>query len=124
MARWTEEDIRVFWKMKREGASLIDIADRLGRNYTAVATYASKQKNKVISKEDTKMEVETNNTTHEITTEVNASVVAPEAPAMPKLDITIQQTLAMIRSQGLAFDCMHMSLSDGGATLELHFARR
>ena len=124
MARWTEEDIRVFWKMKREGASLIDIADRLGRNYTAVATYASKQKKKVISKEDTKMEVETNNTTHEITTEANASVVAPEAPAMPKLDITIQQTLAMIRSQGLAFDCMHMSLSDGGATLELHFVRR
>ena len=121
MARWTEEDISTFWKMRRGGASLKEIADALGRTLSSV-----EQKSAIFnkSKEDTKMEVETNNTTHEITTEVNASVVAPEAPAMPKLDITIQQTLAMIRSQGLAFDCMHMSLSDGGATLELHFARR
>lgn len=37
MARWTEEDIRTFWEMKREGASLIDIADRLGREYRSVA---------------------------------------------------------------------------------------
>ena len=64
------------------------------------------------------MEVETNNTAPETKTEVNAPV------EVPRHDITIQQTLAMIRSQGLAFDCMHMSLSDGGATLELHFARR
>ena len=64
------------------------------------------------------MEVETNNTAPETTTEVNTPVEAP------KLDITIQQALAMIRSQGLTFDCMHMSLSDNGATLELHFARR
>ena len=123
MARWTEEDIRTFWEMKREGASLIDIADRLGRNYTAVATYASKQKNKVISKEDTKMEVETNNTAPETTTEVNAPVVVPDKPA-PKLDGAIRQALDMIASQGLEFLDMNVSLNNDGAAMVLHFVRR
>lgn len=120
MARWTEEDIRTFWEMRRGGASLKEIADALGRTLSSV-----EQKSSIMnkSKEDTKMEVETNNTALETTAEVNAPVEAPDKPA-PKLDGAVQQTLAMIRSQGLAFDCMHMSLSDGGATLELHFARR
>lgn len=115
MARWTEEDISTFWAMRRGGASLKEIADALGRTLSSV-----EQKSAIFnkSKEDTKMEVETNNTAPETTTEVNAPV------EVPRLDITIQQTLAMIRGQGFAFDCMHMSLSDGGATLELHFARR
>lgn len=123
MARWTEEDIRTFWEMKREGASLIDIADRLGRNYTAVATYASKQKKKVISKEDTKMEVETNNTAPETTTEVNAPVEVPDKPA-PKLDGAIRQALDMIASQGLEFLDMNVSLNNDGAAMVLHFVRR
>lgn len=123
MARWTEEDIRTFWEMKREGASLIDIADRLGRNYTAVATYASKQKKKVISKEDTKMEVETNNTAPETTTEVDAPVVVPDKPA-PKLDGTIRQALDMIASRGLEFLDMNVSLNNDGAAMTLHFVRR
>ena len=123
MARWTEEDIRTFWEMKREGASLIDIADRLGRNYTAVATYASKQKKKVISKEDTKMEVETNNTAPETTTEVNAPVEVTDNPA-PKLDGAIRRTLDMIASQGLEFLDMNVSLNNDGAAMVLHFVRR
>lgn len=122
MARWTEEDIRIFWEMKREGASLVDIADRLGRNYTAVATYSSKQKRKNKSKEDTTMEAETKNTMPDVTTK--ATEPPPPVTELPSLDISIQQTMAMIRGLGLVFDCMHMSLSDGGATLELHFARR
>lgn len=114
MARWTEQDIAIFWEMKREGASLIDIADRLGREYKAVQNLAYNQKKKI--REKNKMD--------EIKEVTDAPKMEAKKPGVSHLDITIQQTLAMIRGQGMAFDCMHMSLSDGGATLELHFARR
>lgn len=71
--------------------------------------------------------IETNKIAPETTTEVNEAVPecaqAPDAE-IPALDTAVDQALALIASQGLAFDIMHMTLSDGGATLELHFARR
>ena len=120
MARWTEEDIRTFWKMRRGGASLKEIADALGRTLSSV-----EQKSAIFnkSKEDTKMEVETNNIAPETTTEVNAPVAAADTPA-PKFGEAIRQALDMIASQGLEFHDMDISLSHNGATLELHFVRR
>jgi hypothetical protein len=123
MARWTEEDIRIFWEMKREGATLVDIADRLGRNYTAVATYASKQRKKVKFREDTKMEVEMNNIAPEATIKVNTPVAMPDKPA-PKLDGAIRQALDMIASQGLEFLDMNVSMNNDGAAMVLHFVWR
>lgn len=120
MARWTEEDISTFWEMRRGGASLKEIADALGRTLSSV-----EQKSMILnkSKEDTKMEVETNNTTHGITTEVNAPVESPDKPA-PKLDEAIRQALDMIASQGLEFLDMNVSLNNDGAAMVLHFVRR
>lgn len=120
MARWTEEDISTFWSMRRGGASLKEIADALGRTLSSV-----EQKSTILnkSKEDTKMEVETNNTAPETTTEVNAPVVVPDKPA-PKLDGAIRQALDMIASQGLEFLDMNVSLNNDGAAMVLHFVRR
>ena len=121
MAKWTEEDIRIFWEMKRDGESLVSIADRLGRNYTAIANYASKQKKKAIPKEDTKMEVETNNIMpEESTVEANTPIVTPKTPAAKNKN-TICQALDMIESQGLEFHDMDISLSRNGASMVLHF---
>ena len=120
MARWTEEDIRTFWEMRRGGASLKEIADALGRTLPSV-----EQKSAIFnkSKEDTKMEVETNNTAPETKTEVNAPVEATDKPA-PKLDGAIRQALDMIASQGLEFLDMNVSLNNDGAAMVLHFVRR
>lgn len=120
MARWTEEDISTFWEMRRGGASLKEIADALGRTLSSV-----EQKSMILnkSKEDTKMEVETNNTTPETATEANAPVVVPDNPA-PKLDGAIRQALDMIASQGLEFLDMNVSLNNDGAAMVLHFVRR
>lgn len=120
MARWTEEDISTFWEMRRGGASLKEIADALGRTLSSV-----EQKSAIFnkSKEDTKMEVETNNTAPETKTEVNAPVEATDKP-VPKLDGAIRQALDMIASQGLEFLDMNVSLNDDGAAMVLHFVRR
>lgn len=123
MARWTEEDIRIFWEMKREGATLVDIADRLGRNYTAVATYASKQRKKVKFREDTKMEVEMNNIAPEATIKVDTPVAMPDNPAQ-KLNGAIYHALDMIASQELEFLDMNVSLNDDSAAMVVHFVRR
>lgn len=119
MARWTEEDISTFWEMRRGGASLKEIADALGRTLSSV-----EQKSMILnkSKEETKMEVETNNTAPETTTEVN-NPRTPDAHA-PKLDEAIRQALDMIASQGLEFLDMNVSLNNDGAAMVLHFVRR
>ena len=120
MARWTESDISTFWEMRRGGASLKEIADALGRTLSSV-----EQKSMILnkSKEDTKMEVETNNTAPETTTEVNEPVVVQNKPA-PKLDGAIRQALDMIASQELKFLDMNVSLNNDGAAMVLHFVRR
>lgn len=120
MARWTEEDIRTFWEMKREGASLKEIADALGRTLSSV-----EQKSMILnkSKEDTKMEVETNNTAPETTTEVNTPVEVPDKPAL-NLNRSIYQALDMILSQGFELLDMNVRLSNDSAAMELTFARR
>lgn len=120
MARWTEEDISTFWRMRRGGASLKEIADALGRTLSSV-----EQKSSIFNKtkEDTKMEVETNNTAPETTTEVNAPVVVPDKPA-PKLDGAIRQALDMIASQGFELLDIEVSLNNDGAAMVLHFVRR
>jgi hypothetical protein len=120
MARWTEEDISTFWEMRRGGASLKEIADAIGRTLSSV-----EQKSMILnkSKEETKMEVETNNTAPETKTEVNAPAEAPDNPA-PKLDGAIRQALDMIASQGLEFLDMNVSLNNDGAAMVLHFVRR
>ena len=120
MARWTEEDISTFWEMRRGGASLKEIADALGRTLSSV-----EQKSAIFNrtKEDTKMEVETNNTAPETEIEVDAPVVVPDKPA-PKLDGAIRQALDMIASQGLEFLDMNVSLNNDGAAMVLHFVRR
>jgi hypothetical protein len=75
------------------------------------------------SKEETKMEVETNNTAPETTTEANAPVAVPDKPA-PELNGAIYRALDMIASQGLELLDMDLSLSHNGAAMELNFVRR
>lgn len=120
MARWTEEDISTFWKMRQGGASLKEIADALGRTLSSV-----EQKSMILnkSKEETKMEVETNNTAPETEIEVDAPVAVPDNPA-PKLDGAIYRALDMIASQALEFRDMRVRLSHNGAAMELTFVRR
>ena len=120
MARWTEEDIRTFWKMRRGEASLKEIADALGRTLPSV-----EQKSMILnkSKEDTKMEVETNNTAPETTTEVNTPVEVPDKPAL-NLNRSIYQALDMIASQGFELLDMNVRLNNDSAAMELTFVRR
>lgn len=120
MARWTEEDISTFWEMRRGGRSLKEIADALGRTLSSVE---QKSMNLNKSKEETKMEVEANNTAPETAIEVDAPVAVPDKPA-PKLDGAIYRALDMIASQGLEFRDMRVRLSHNGAAMVLHFVRR
>ena len=62
------------------------------------------------------MEVETNNTAPETTTEVNAPVAAADTPT-PKFGEAIRQALDMIASQGLEFLDMNVSLNNDGAAM-------
>lgn len=129
MPRWTEQDIAIFWEMKQEGASLIDIADRLGRDYKAVSNLAYNQKKK--TKGRTKMN-ETINATEvtevtEATAEKKPTKSIPEPAPSTKstsLDTIARQQIEMILGLGLAFDNVVLNLSDRAAKLEFCFERR
>ena len=126
MARWTEEDIRTFWEMKREGASLIDIADRLGREYRSVVNLQYRETHKGGIGKMSNARMYGDNVP--VATEQSA-IIEPEtekgepvkSQGAPDIDIAIRQAVAMIRGQGMSFDCVQMSLNKGYATMELYF---
>lgn len=115
MPKWTESDISTFWEMKREGATLLEIAERLGRNYTAVATFSSKQTKKHKLKEDKPM-------TDEIMPKPNT---APEVPALspelPPLNAAIRQALEMIAACGMDMHDLSVNVSRTDAYIHINF---
>lgn len=115
--RWIESDIETFWAMKREGASLIEIADRLGRDYKAVQNlqYNLNKKRKIM--EDKPMTEETKTTT------VPEPLPVP-APELPKIDAAAQSALAMIAAQGLVFKSMNLFMDGESATITMAFLPR
>ena len=118
MPKWTESDISTFWEMKREGATLLEIAERLGRNYTAVATFSSKQTKKHKPKEDKPM---TNETMPEANT---APAAVPDiAPKLPKLDVAVSAALALITAQGFVLGNFSVSMDGESASISICFLR-
>lgn len=120
--KWTESDIATFWEMKRGGATLVDIADRLGRKYSAVAKFSSKQSKKTTPKEDKPMIEGTKTTAAPEQKPVIESKPTPEpAPKLPKLDNAVSAALAMITAQGFVLDNFHVSMDGESASISICF---
>lgn len=88
---WTEAEIVQFWKMKRAGLSLDEIADALGRSISSVKDKDHELLHKH-EKENTEMENENTNTT-ETTTE-------PAKDGAPDLKL-ILDAAALMRAAGM-----------------------
>ena len=110
---WTEAEIVQFWKMKRAGLSLDEIADALGRSVGSV-----KNKNHELlhkhEKENTEMENENTNTT-ETTTE-------PAKDGAPDLKL-ILDAAALMQAAGMVPCSGSFEFNRDSGQIVLRYAR-
>lgn len=119
--RWTEQDISKFWEMKADGASLLEIADRLGRDYKAVQNLSYNQ-NKKTKRKEVKPVIEE---PKPVVTEKARSEFDLLTDAVSGKDAeSIRKAIDLVMQSGLAFDCLNVALNSRSASIEIHFSER